>query len=203
MKRLAIVTYLAVCAAAAPAAIISQTGSFAADDDVAFFNFTLSAPATVTLRTFSYGGGANGAGMLIPPGGFDPIVTLYDAAGIFLDLADDSPGVPVDPVTGAAYDAELMAALGPGSYLVALSQFDSVPVGDLLDGFLFTGDPNFTSFFGCSNGQFCDDTGANRTSYYALDLINVDGRADVPEPGTMVLLGSAIGVLAWWRRRQS
>ena len=52
-----------------------------------------------------------------------------------------------------------------------------------------------------ANGQFCDDTGANRTNAYALDLINVDGQAQIPEPGTMILLGTALCAFAWRRRK--
>lgn len=201
MKKLAILTLFLAGVASAPAATISLTGTFAADDDVALFSFSVSSPSNVTLRTLSYAGGTNGAGASIAPGGFDPIVSLFDAAGTFLDLVDDSFSAPVDPVTGLAADAELMIFLAPGMYQVALTQFDNVPVGDLVDGFLLTGDPTLTAIFGCSNGQFCDQTGANRTNFYALDLINVDDQAQIPEPGTMVLLGSAVAAMAWRRRR--
>jgi len=203
MKKLSCLIALLLSAAAAPAATISFSSSFGADDDVAIFAFSLAAPGTVTLRTFSYAGGVNGAGATISAGGFDPVVSLYDSAGLFIDLNDDGLGLPVDAVTGQAYDAELMIALAAGSYQVALTQFDNLPLGDLLDGFFFTGDPAFTAFFGCSNGMFCDDTGADRSSSYALDISGVDAPAgQIPEPSTLLLLGSALSTIALRRRRR-
>src|SRR3954464_13851032 len=64
----------------AAAANFSFTGTFAKDDDLQIFLFT--APSTdVLLRTWGYAGGTNINGQVIPPGGFDPILSLYDATG--------------------------------------------------------------------------------------------------------------------------
>jgi hypothetical protein len=77
-----------------------------------------------------------------------------------------------------------------GTYTVAISQFDNFAVGPNLSNGFLQSNPNFTAIY-CSNGQFCDVTGNNRTSAWAFDILNVDTAA-VPEP--MTILGSAIAL---------
>ena len=48
----------------------SFTGSFTNDSNVQLFNFSVAATSSITLRTFSYAGGTNSAGTVIPEGGF-------------------------------------------------------------------------------------------------------------------------------------
>jgi hypothetical protein len=45
---------------------------------------TVAASSTVQAITFSYGGGTNGNGMAIAPGGFEPYLSLFDASGNLL-----------------------------------------------------------------------------------------------------------------------
>jgi len=47
-------------------------------------NFHVGASSGMTAISFSYGGGTNGAGTLIPEGGFEPYLSLFDAGGSFL-----------------------------------------------------------------------------------------------------------------------
>src|SRR4051794_23762944 len=95
----------------ARAANFSFTGNFMNDDEVQIFNFSILDPADVTLRTLSYGGGTSANGNVITPGGFDPIITLFDDAGNFITDNDDDDDDNVidaalpDPVTGEAFDA--------------------------------------------------------------------------------------------------
>ncbi len=144
----------------------SFTGTFSGDDDVQLFNFSVGAPSTVTLVTKSYAGGTLADGTVIPAGGFDPILALFDSTGLFIDDNDDGsfPDVGIDPVSGNDWDSFLQLALGAGDYTAAVTQYDNFAIGpNLSDGFDQTGDPAFTSMFGCTNGQFCDDDGFNRT----------------------------------------
>ena len=207
MRLLAILTVLT--ALPANAASFSFTGSFDADDDLQLFSFTLDAGATVTLTTLSYAGGVNAAGDTIAPGGFDPILSLFDSGGLLIDSNDDGlpPDVAVDGVTGQAYDSFLQLVLGPGSYILALTQFENRVIGgDLANGFDKTGDPAFTSSFGCSNGRFCDSSPANRSSAWAVDIRDVDrsnlGMAPIPEPASIVLLGIGLVLAAGGLRKR-
>jgi hypothetical protein len=193
---------------AAPASALtgsfSFTGAFAGDDDVALIFFTLDEPSTVTAITYSYAGGTQADGNAVPAGGFDPMLTLFSEAGLKLADNDDGIGAPFDPNTGDAFDAELSVVLAAGAYVLALTQYDNFSLGDLADGFAESGNPFFTALYGCSNGQFCDESGNppfdNRTSAWALDLLNVT--TAVPEPGVVAALGLGLGGLGAWERRR-
>lgn len=205
LRALASAAMVLVFAGEASALSFSFTGTFAGDDDVDLFLFTLDAPATVTAITYSYAGGTQANGNAVPAGGFDPMLTLFDATGLKLADNDDGIAAPFDPNTGDAFDAELSAALPVGAYLLALTQYDNFSLGDLADGFAESGHPFFTALYGCSNGQFCDNSGDdpfdNRTSAWALDLLNVTSA--VPEPVTGALFGLGLGSLGAWRRRSA
>src|SRR5258706_5517987 len=92
---------------------VSFTGTFTQDDDLQLFAFVVTAQSNVTLRTHSFAGGTNAAGMLLPPGGFDPILALFDSTGMLLSFNDDGtfPNVSYDPTTypNTAYDSFLQA----------------------------------------------------------------------------------------------
>jgi hypothetical protein len=189
----------------------SFTGTFNQDDDVQLFNFTVAAASNVTLLTQSYAGGTQADGNVVSAGGFDPILAVFDSTGLLIGSNDDGsfPDVGIDPVTGVEFDTFLQLALGIGDYTVAVSQFNNFANGpNLSDGFLQTGNGSFTAGSGCSNGQFCDVTGDNRTNAWAFDILNVEDatippNGDLPEPSTMLLFGSGLAGFAAWRYRKS
>jgi len=190
--------------ATAGAATLSFTGNLTRDDDVATFGFVVTAAGTVTLRSFSYAGGTNGAGAAVPAGGFDPGIALFDAAGLLLLTQDDATpecnGVPNDPLTNDCFDVNVVTELAAGNYLVAITQFNNEPLGpDLAAGFSKSG-ADFTSVFGCSAGQFCDVSAESRTSFWAVD-VSGDGVAVVPAPAAGWLLGWALAGVGLLRRR--
>lgn len=186
------------------AATVSHRGSFIQDDDVKFFTVGIGSPSKLTARTFQYAGGTQADGTVIPAGGFDSIVTLFNGAGAFLskndDGDDDYPGLfPVDPVTGASYDSFLQAILTPGTYIVALTQYDNDHPGTtLLDAFDRQGLGNFTAAYGCSQARFCDDA-HNRTGDWALDITTTP----VPLPAALPLMLGALGALGAAVRRRA
>jgi hypothetical protein len=198
----------------ANASNFSFTGSFVNDNDVQFFNFSVGAPSNITIETYSYAGGTNAAGTVIPAGGFDTNLSVFDATGLLIGVNNDGTGVvPVDPVTGAAFDALLQfnSTLSPGNYLVALTQSDNLANGPTLaDGFHQDGIPNFTaSEFGCVSINFCDATLSIRTNQWALDILNVASADEVgaatPLPASLQLFASglgALGLLGWRRKRK-
>jgi len=137
------------------AASFSFTGTFDWDTDVQFFTFTVSAPTPdVTLRTWSYSGGTNFAGDSIPSGGFEPLISLFDATGNEMNPGASGPctgdtGNPLttlapDPVTGACADVYYPTSnafpstpWNPGTYTLALSLYSDPAVGPTLgEGFL-------------------------------------------------------------------
>jgi hypothetical protein len=183
---------------------ISFTGTFTSDTDTQTFSVVVLNPtAGVTFRTFGYAGGTNGAGQLIPQGGFEPVLGVFLADGTAMNPGPSGPcgGVlPADSVSGACGDVYYPTTVPfpggiwqPGTYLVTLSVFANAPVGNLSDGFFanavlgLTNPSNFTCIAGAPGYQgtpptigegepFCDQNLANtqRTGSWALDFINVD-----------------------------
>ncbi len=159
---------LVLSALSAPAysADFSFTGNLPNDDSVLLFQFTIAAPGNVTLVSYSYAGGTNASSQVIPAGGFDPILSVFDASGAFIDDNDDgsSPDVGIDPVSGNDWDTYLeLTALPAGTYTVALSQYNNFAIG-----------PNLSNGFqGSGTSGFVDDDGFTRTSAWAFDILNV------------------------------
>ena len=181
-------------------------GVFSADNDVEQAEFSIAVDSIVTIETISYAGGAEAPNPAVIDlgGGFDPIISLFDSTGAFIAEADDGSST-IDPVSGNAFDSFLQTPLTAGIYTVVVTQFDNFFVGGVGDdislGFDFDGGPSdFTSIEGCSNGQFCDIDGNNRTQFFNVN-ITAEALA-VPEPSALALLGfGLIGAGLTYRRR--
>ena len=202
----------------AAAGNFSFTGTFFQDDQLQVFQFTAPSASTL-LRTWGYAGGTNFDGNLILPGGFDPILSVFDATGglvsssPLIDYNYDGPGVATDG--GNAFDSLLLlTALNPGgTYILILSQNDNSANGSTYgDGFGRSGQGNFTAgAFGCGGTDpFCDLSTAQRNGNWAVDIGGVQSAADitnpggsgVPEPGTTLLLATGLTSLALLGRRR-
>jgi hypothetical protein len=199
-----------LAASLASAANFSFQGTLTRDDEVQLFTFSVGSPSTVTLRTWSYAGGVNAAGTTISRGGFDPILALFNSSGVLITTNDDGNfNVPADPVTGENFDTYLQSSLGAGTYTVSVMQYDNFAnEPNLSDGFLNTGNPTFTSIFGCSNGRFCDVDGVNRTGAWAFDVLGVASASvptppsGVPEPATVSMMIAGLGIVAFFGKRR-
>src|ERR1700722_17563748 len=114
--------------------VVSYQGNFSSDDVVQIFDFNVATPGLVTLQTFGYAGGVNGAGTTIAAGGFDPVLTLFDGLGNFLVMNDDGPcgTVGMDPTTLNCFDSYISLDLTTGAYTLALTENDNLPIGPTL-----------------------------------------------------------------------
>jgi hypothetical protein len=202
-RRIAYTILLAAATLPLHAGTFSFAGTLGSRDDIALFALTLNSDSLVTFRTFSYAGGQDAAGNLIPDGGFDTAVAIFQAgAPQFLLTLDDAEHcgslfVGADPTTGLCLDSEMVdVPLPAGSYLVSLTQSDHLPAGPTLsDG--------FTPGTAFGDSDFVDFTGAARTGSWELDILGASSAAQVPEPGSMglLLVGPTIVFCRLSRRR--
>jgi hypothetical protein len=188
------------------ASTILFQGTFATDDQVALFSITANTSETITIQTDSYAGGTVNS-TIIPAGGFAPTAFLFDNLGDVLTLTNGTCGqVGTDPVTGNCDDLYFQDTLGPGTFTLALAVLNNNPVGMFAsDGFVEDGDPGFTCQEAGTSGSFCDLTtalGATRTGDFAVSITGADSIANLPEPGSVLLL-IAGGALIAFRRRHS
>lgn len=225
MKKLHwLVTLLALACGATGvrADTISYTGTLASPQDSVTFVITLAAAGTVDLQTYGFGGGTNGAGALISPGGTDPFLAIFSGIGSGATIVTDGSGNPFgtsldlsnygnpdfegcgpantesiggSPVCG---DITMALSLDAGTYTVVLSdgQYQANAVfdnGTLGEGFAdFTGD-TFCNVIVDSNSDACpNDSGA-----YALDITTPgteSTESSVPEPEMLGLFGSGLSM---------
>jgi hypothetical protein len=171
----------------ANAANLSLTGNLADANDIASFFFTADGTSTVTIRSYSWGGGTNAQGTTIAPGGFDPVLTLFNSTnGNYILDRDDISSTPLN------LDFQLSQVLAAGNYRAVLSASGNYangafPGGNFSDG--FTGG---TDFFG-------------RTSAYAFDILNVNNTTPtaVPEPSSLIGTAVAGFTVVMFRRKLS
>ena len=184
---------------------LSYTGTFAADDEIKLIPFSAPFAATVTLTSFSFGGGFNGANTNIASGGFAPVVSLFQSTGTrdLLGTAragDGSCAGTADSATGYCWDVQLTAQLAAGDYVAVVTQDDNLPSGSSLDdgfsqsGAYFTG----LNFLG-SQDSFVLADGTSRDGHWALD-IDIQATA-VPTPGSLSLI--ALGLVLSPRIRKA
>jgi hypothetical protein len=205
----AAVCLLLSAAAICSAGTVSYTGTFITPEDEFIGTLTVAAGGSVTLQTFGFGGGINSVSDTITPGGFDPLVALYQGTGpsaLFLDGTADNlsnysgepPACPpaglvtIGSVAGQCGDVRLnFNGLDAGTYTFLLTDVNYVPnaiyeTGGLLgDGFSdLTG--GSLPFATCYDVNDCNTDTAN----WALDVTTSGSvGAQTPEPSSFVLVG--------------
>jgi hypothetical protein len=219
----------AVClltATASGSSFLSYVGTFGAADDVLEESFTLTSADTNNIQTWSFGGGTNAAGHLIPAGGFDPLVALFSglppSADIYVDSSGNpfvdadnlsnppySPGgncppagfVTIGAGTGASIcgdDFMKIVNLAAGVYTLVLTDANNQPDAIYDNGSLSEGFSNSGVF------QTCNQTSegltcVGRSAGYAVDVVSNTGKSDLlvaPEPGNLTSLGFGLAALA-------
>src|ERR1017187_2723452 len=209
-NRFRIVLLLGLCAIVAQAGTISFTGDLRTDATVigcgpgctlnpgtstdfeyaqwaaVVVNFTVASPTSFRAISFSYGGGTNGKGGVVAPGGFEPYFSLFDSFGNFLmstnvsDPHGESCPAGSNMYQSACFDAALnIGMLAAGNYQLALTAYSNLSFAENLgSGTLADG---FTGLGTLSSGE---------------DLHSAFDIAEVPEPSSALLLGTAAAALA-------
>jgi hypothetical protein len=108
---------------------ISCVGNSTAPENV-FTEPFVSGGTTLTVQTFSFGGGTNAAGMVIPEGSFMPLIALYSSTGVIVPVdyvlngtqvvsdtynpAGTSPAASADSLIDLSTGASLSGLCPPG-----------------------------------------------------------------------------------------
>jgi hypothetical protein len=211
IQLLAIVTVACALKLVSAPLPFTQSGTFTLGNQTQLFQLDLAVNDTVSIRTTGFSAG-----------GFDPILSFFDASGLQVALNNDAPGgcpglVPQDPVTGACYDSYIQSSLLAGTYYLVLTQYGNSPGTTIFDPFTFSpfsSDPLINNpTFACDasapvGSQFCDSvTGAVRTGFWALEIgsgnslgdvvdLGPTDPASVPEPGTVTCAALGLALIA-------
>jgi hypothetical protein len=151
--------------------------------------FHVTSSSAMQAITFSYGGGVNGAGSTITDSGFEPYLSLFDAAGNFLAstffAATCPSGAHTNSSTGFCFDVLLDGGvLATGDYQIAISAFENLSSAENLgSGTLADG---FTGLGNLAPGE---------DLHYAFDVILTD-TSSVPEPSTLFSTTGALLAVA-------
>jgi hypothetical protein len=158
-------------------------------------SFTVTTATSMEAITYSYGGGTSLTGPVVPGGGLEPYLSLFDSSGSFLASTYYGTTCPAgaNSFGGNCFDVALDGGiLTPGSYQIALTAFENMSLadnygtGNLSDG--------FTGLGNLAPGESLD---------YAFDVILPENQAvlpeNAPEPASAVLV--AIGAALAFRIR--
>jgi hypothetical protein len=197
----------------------SFTGTLSSPEDVFETTFNLTAADTVTIQTWGFGGGTNAAGRVIPAGGFDPLIALFDGPAATATIATDGSGNPLadaDNLLNAPWsfvgncppagtvaigtdndcgDDFMQAALGAGTYTLVLTDANYIPLAIFDNGSLAEGFLDFTSgvFQTCDPvSNACITPNAN----WAVDIVVSAQSTATPEPSALLLLSIGLAALA-------
>ncbi len=210
----------------ASAATIPLTGTLNTPEDLLETPLVLVNAGTVTLQTWGFGGGTNGAGHVIPSGGFDPFVAIFsgtdgsasivntNGGAITYGTSDDlsnygafigCPPAGAVPIgrSPACGDITMSLALGAGNYIIVLTDGANIANAVFDNGTL---DEGFTDLTGVVF-QTCDISNncINGSGNWALDITTPDVSAAAPEPDSILLAGIGLLLVSLprlWSRKQ-
>jgi hypothetical protein len=201
----------------------SYTGTLATSESTFETTLTLTSAENVTLQTFGFGGGVNGAGTTIAPGGTDPFLAIFAGTGSGATILTDGMGNPYGTSLDLGNYSSFMgcppaglvdfggptcgditmslAALAAGTYTLVVSDGQYIANAVFDNGTLREG---FTDFTG---GMFCNLANGgvscpNISGAYALDVTTSGQITTTPEPATIILLGVGLLWVAAGRGRR-
>lgn len=173
---------LALCSAItlkASADTFTQSGTIATDNTVVQIPFATATVQTYEFTTTSYA-----------TGGFDPVLSLFNADGtLFTGYMNN----PANSASNGGSDADLIDVLGPGSYILALTEFPNYSSGTL---------SSFAT--GPATSLFIDQvTGLQTTNAYTVNYSSAGATSAVtPEPPSALLVLLPLGGFVFLNRRK-
>lgn len=230
LKSMAVLLFLSLAVALSVSAdAVSYTGTLSSSTDVIPLVFTVGAAGgqMVTVQTWGFGGGVNAAGQTISAGGFDPFIGLFSGTGSGAQILTDAlgnafgtsdvlsnfssfagcpPAGTVDIGGAVCGDITMALSLLPGTYTMILSDGANIANAVFDNGTLGEG---FTDFTGGAF-QTCNGVDASGnpvcvtdTANWAFDLTMANvSPTPTPEPASLLLFGTGLFGLGWWKRRK-
>lgn len=158
------------------AATTIYSGNFAGDNTVVTIGFSTATTQQYTFLTTSFASG-----------GFVPVLTLFGSAG----------GTPLGFAETDLGDVSFSQTLGPGSYLLALTEDPNVFTTTYAAGALFTSPTATGDICNVSGGKFLNvfDNCSQRTGAYSVSVTSAAATAVTPEPSTWLLVMPAMALL--------
>jgi hypothetical protein len=157
-------------------------------------DFTVFTTTSMEAITYSYGGGASLTGPVVPSGGLEPYLSLFDAGGNFLASTFSGTTCPpgANSVGPNCFDVALNGGiLTPGTYQIALTAFENMSDAENLGSPLTLSD-GFTGLGNLAPGENLN---------FAYDIILDNNILPSPEPESIGLAVVGCGLLALGLRR--
>ncbi len=186
----------------------SYVGTLATSESTFETTLTLTSAENVTLQTYGFGGGTNGNGTVIAPGGTDPFLAIFSGTGSGATILTDGMGNAFGtslvlgnyssfvgcPPANAVSDfgdttcgdiTMTLASLAAGTYTIVLSDGQYIANAVFDNGTLGEGFSDLTGGVFCNAEDF--DTGTpcpNISGAYALDVTTPGSTGTGPGGGS-------------------
>jgi hypothetical protein len=205
----------------------SYVGTLATSESTFETTLTLTSAESVTLQTYGFGGGTNGNGTVIAPGGTDPFLAIFSGTGggatILTDASSNPFGTSLDlgnyssftgcPPANTVSDfgdttcgdiTMNFASLAAGTYTIVLSDGQYIANAVFDNGTVGEGFSDFTGGAFCNTVDTTTGTPCPNTSgAFALDVTTSGSSTPppMPEPPAPLLLAAGVFCIAAYQFR--